>query len=158
TSLTLVSLGSIPVNISSELQPELRSNYSASLSQGGFSRHQDAEVTLYPAEEFQSNIQTGSISLRPPRRASDKDLILENVPPGRYWIEVQPIFPLLYPASITCEGIDLLRNPLVVGLGGSAGPIDIVLRDDGSSLDGIVEDMPHLSPAPIVASDSIDSF
>ena len=155
--MTLVGHGSIPVNISSEVSREAGAMYTSSIRVGGFSRRQDADVSIRSAEEFESNLPF-EISLRPPRQPNDKSLVLENVPPGHYWVEVRPISPELYPASLSSEGIDLLRNPLVVSSGGSAQPIDIVLRDDGASLDGVVEGLPRAEASTAPANDSIDSF
>ena len=157
-NMILVGLPSIPVNISTESQSKLPSKYSASLTVGEFTRRQDAEVSIRSAEEYESNRRSGWISLRPPRQPNEKNLVLENVPPGRYWVEVRPASPQLYPASVTSEGIDLLRDPLVVGLGGSASPINIVLRDDSASLEGVVEGLPRQTASLAPGSDSGDSF
>ena len=46
-----------------------------------------------------------------------------------------------YVASAVAGSVDLLRQPLVVGPGGASPPIDIVLRDDGATIDGTVEGM-----------------
>jgi hypothetical protein len=37
-------------------------------------------------------------------------------------------------------GAELLRQPLVVGLGGLSSPIEVTLRDDGAEVKGEVED------------------
>jgi hypothetical protein len=137
-SMTVIPNGSIPVNITDEGSGE---RSSALFRQGGFTREQKAEVFLQPADDFDSG---GFASLRPPRRPNDNDLALENVRPGRYWLKVAPYRG--YVASAVAGSADLLRQPLVVGPGGSSLPIDIVLRDDGAAIDGTVEGMP-VAPA-----------
>ncbi len=129
--------GAIPVNIEDE-----RSEHqtSSSLRQGRFSREQNANVYLQPADDFDSG---GLASLRPPRKPNDNDLMLENVRPGRYWLKVSP--SLGYVASAVAGSADLLRQPLVVGPGGASLPIEIVLRDDGAAIDGTVEGMPPVA-------------
>jgi hypothetical protein len=72
--------------------------------------------------------------------------VLENVRPGRYWLQVTPYFG--YVASAAAGSVDLLRQPLVVGPGGASPPIDIVLRDDGAAIEGTVEGMPAAPSSP----------
>lgn len=136
TSMVVIPCGSIPVNIRDE-QSEKGRQTSGSMTFGKFSREAKAEVSLQPADDFDS---MGFASLRPPRRPNDNDLVLENVRPGRYWLNVTPYFG--YVASAFAGSVDLLRQPLVVGPGGASLPIDIVLRDDGAAIDGTVEGMP----------------
>ncbi len=42
--------------------------------------------------------------------------------------------PASYVATLTSGGINLLRDPLVVGPGGAADPIEVTLRNDAASL------------------------
>ncbi len=133
-SMAVLPNGSIPVNIEDELSEHRTGN---SVMQGRFSREQKADVYLQPADDFDSG---ASAYLRPPRKPNDNDLALENVRPGRYWLNVSP--SLGYVASAVAGGTDLLRQPLVVGPGGASLPIDIVLRDDGATIDGTVDGMP----------------
>jgi hypothetical protein len=44
-----------------------------------------------------------------------------------------------YPASIRSGNLDLLHQPLVVGAGGTASPIEITMRDDTAEISGTVE-------------------
>jgi hypothetical protein len=37
---------------------------------------------------------------------------------------------------MTSNGVDLLRQPLVVGAGGTSEPIEVTIRDDGAKLSG----------------------
>jgi len=41
-------------------------------------------------------------------------------------------------SSITSGGVDLAREPLVIGAGGSAAPIEITVRNDGGRITGTV--------------------
>ncbi len=65
------------------------------------------------------------------------DLVLENVQPGHYLVHVQSY--LGYVASLRSGGVDLLRDPLVIGSNGGADPIDLVLRDDAATVTGTVK-------------------
>ena len=62
-----------------------------------------------------------------------------NVRPGRYWIRVNSRRG--YPARITCGGVDLEHQPLVIGAGGSSTQIEVTMRDDGSEVEGTVDGM-----------------
>jgi hypothetical protein len=62
-----------------------------------------------------------------------------NVRPGRYWIRVDSRRG--YPARITCGGVDLEHQPLVIGAGGSSTQIEVTMRDDGSEVEGTVDGM-----------------
>ena len=66
--------------------------------------------------------------------------ILENVPPGSYWVLTYANQG--YVASITAGGTDLSHEPLVVGPGGTSAPIDIVLRNDTATLSVRLKDAP----------------
>ena len=136
SSMVVLPNGSIPVNIEDERSEDSR-QYTATLQIGRFSREQRAEVSLQAADEFDS---AGFAFLRPPRKANDNDLVLDNVRPGRYWLTVGPLRG--YVASAVAGSVDLLRQPLVVGPGGASLPIDIALRDDGAAIDGTVDGMP----------------
>jgi hypothetical protein len=62
---------------------------------------------------------------------------LRNVEPGRYAVQISPHGPW-YVQSATYGQTDLLRDDLVVTQGGEAGAMEIVLRDDGGSVNGSV--------------------
>jgi Carboxypeptidase regulatory-like domain len=67
---------------------------------------------------------------------SDPVLVLGNVPPGRYQVEVSPKADQWYVQSVDCGGADLLREDLVVTAGAQVPEIDVVLRDGGAELHG----------------------
>ncbi len=141
TSMTVIANGSIPVTIKNELIANAHQSV-ASVTMGRFFRERNADVSLQPADDFAS---TDVTYLRPPRKPNDNDLVLENVRPGRYWLNVTPYSG--YVASAVAGSVDLLRQPLVVGPGGASLPIEVVLRDDGATLEGTVE---GTAPAPAV--------
>lgn len=58
---------------------------------------------------------------------------------GQYWLNFEPARGYL--ASARVGSSDLLREPLVVGGGASSAPIELVVRDDFSAIDGVVEDL-----------------
>jgi hypothetical protein len=75
--------------------------------------------------------------LQPAKGASDSNLFaIQNVPPGSYWVQTTAFEG--YVASITSGGVDLTRQPLVIGLGDTTTPIDITLRNDGGQITGLV--------------------
>lgn len=76
-----------------------------------------------------------NVMIRPPTGPEDDSLVLENLAPGRYWLLLSS--GRGYVASATMGGVDLLREPLVVGAGTSA-PVEIVMRDDSAQLEGTV--------------------
>jgi len=141
-SIALIPGGSIPVNVRDEQSGKGR-QFGGSMRYGKFSREAKADVSLQPADDFDT---TGFATLRLPRKPHDNDLVLENVRPGRYWLQVNPYFG--YVASAVAGSVDLLRQPLVVGPGGASLPIDIVLRDDGAAIEGTVEGMPAAPSSP----------
>ncbi len=139
-SIAVIPNGSIPVTIKDEISANPHQSM-GSFTNGRFSRDQPANVSLQPADDFDSQ----GFALRPPRKPNDNDLVLESVRPGRYWLTVEPYSG--YVASAVAGSVDLLRQPLVVGPGGASLPVEIVLRDDGATVEGMVEGMP---PAPAV--------
>jgi hypothetical protein len=90
-------------------------------------------LELLPADDVTGI--TNNWGARPLRRpeGSDSDLLeIEGVTPGRYW--VQASFHEGYVSAITSGGVDLTKDPLVVGAGNSTTPIEITLRNDGGEI------------------------
>ncbi len=135
-STAAVPNGSIPVNIKDEVGPNSGQPVGL-INYGRFTREVKADVSLQPADDFDS---LGMIPLRPPRKPNDNDLALDNVRPGHYWLNINPTRG--YVASAVAGSVDLLRQPLVVGPGGASLPIEIVLRGDSATIEGTVEGMP----------------
>jgi hypothetical protein len=98
-------------------------------------RRIEVQVTLMPVGEFGSGEAAVS---QPVENSQDNALAIPNVRPGRYRVHVAT--PIGFAASIVSGGTDLLRQPLVVGFGGSSSPMEITLRDDGAEVDGQAEE------------------
>jgi hypothetical protein len=98
-------------------------------------RRSNVQVMLMAIEEFGS----AETALSEPIQGTEEHaLVIPNVRPGRYRVHLQTAMG--YAASIVSGGSNLLRQPLVIGLGGASSPIEITLRDDGAEVDGKVED------------------
>jgi hypothetical protein len=65
------------------------------------------------------------------------ELTIENVLPGRYFVQAMPSFSG-YVASVTSGNVNLLEQPLVVTAGAHPDPIEVTLRDDFATLTGAV--------------------
>jgi hypothetical protein len=134
-SMAVLPCGPIPVNIKDD-RSEKGPQFFGEVKYGRASRRAIADVNLTPADDF----EWMGVSLRQPRKPNDDELVLDNVRPGRYWLNVMPYFG--YVASAFAGSVDLLRQPLVVGLGSASLPIEISVRDDGATIEGTVEGMP----------------
>jgi len=71
--------------------------------------------------------------MRPPAAPEDNSLIMDNLAPGRYWLQLRSSRG--YVASATAGGVDLLHEPVVVA-SGSTTPVEITMRDDGAKIEG----------------------
>ena len=141
-SMTLLPNGTIDVQVKEEftLQLPAQDGTGVIISRGGnrdrmnWQSQRYLNVMLEPFSDFG---QGRGANLRPPAGPNDKSLVIENAAPGRYWVRVNSSRG--YAVSVSSGGVDLLREPLVVGPGGSAAPIEITMRDDMASFDGTVE-------------------
>jgi hypothetical protein len=97
----------------------------------------DINLMLFSATD---NETLGGNLRRQRGNTDDAAWILENVPPGSYWVLTYANQG--YVASITAGGTDLSHEPLVVGPGGTSAPIDIVLRNDTATLSVRLKDAP----------------
>lgn len=100
----------------------------------------DVLVKLSPAEEFGPD--DGATS-HPVAGAAGNALVIDNVQPGRYWVQVESGSG--YPASVQWGGTDLLHQPMEIGADGSSSPIEITMRDDGAEVSGIVRSLGRVS-------------
>jgi hypothetical protein len=144
-TLVLARNNSIPVNVKEEFTNADRRS-SGSWSDGGhtFTFHGPrSEIDIQPVamDDFARN--NGSI--RPPTRQNDDSLVLENLAPGRYWLQFRAFQG--YVASAAMGGMDLLREPLVVVPGVNAS-IDITMRDDAAELEGTLLGIPAIPRGP----------
>ncbi|HEX8879931.1 MAG TPA: hypothetical protein VF749_07870 [Candidatus Acidoferrum sp.] len=142
--MTMLPNGSIPVTVLEEFQnPEISAQALMSVdstrsSSGNERRPNYLNVSLISLEEFEP---TPGAFLRPPKGPDDDSpLMIENVQPGRYRVQVNTTIG--FASAITSGGTNLLRQPLVVGEGSSPAPIEITVRDDGAEVEGTIERTP----------------
>jgi hypothetical protein len=94
------------------------------------------QLQLMPVDRI-----TESDNLMPlqyPEGAEDgNELELNGVFPGRYWVQAS-YFLGGYVSAITSGGVDLTKDPLVLGAGNSTAPIEITLRNDGGTINCIL--------------------
>ncbi len=148
-SMTLLPNASIPVNVKEEFTS---ADNAGSMTWNINGRNavikgprRYLSVTLEPADDFGAGPQ---VSLRDPRRADDA-LVIEGAPAGSYWVRVNSSRG--YRASIRSGNLDLLHQPLVVGAGGTASPIEITMRDDTAEISGTVEGITSPAQGPVNA-------
>ena len=141
SALTLVPKTSLIVTVKEEFTSAQSTSPVMNMApvEGAFSPAQQrrvfVQVTLTPVGEFGSAEMAVS---QPVENSQENALVIPNVHPGRYRVHV--VTGIGFAASIVSGGTDLLRQPLVVGLGGSSSPIEITLRDDGAVVDGKAEE------------------
>jgi hypothetical protein len=95
-------------------------------------------VRLVPSEEFG---QGNSLWLRPPKNPEDESLVFGNAHPATYHVRAG-CNATGYVAAVSSGGRDLLRQPLVVGIGAAVAPLEITIRDDGAQVKGSIENWP----------------
>jgi hypothetical protein len=142
-ALTLVSGTSIPINVREEFQhnqtnpaPDFSTTFTGPPAVAPNARRPNyLQVMLSPDEQF--GLSSQPVSLRPPTGPEDESLIIDNVLPGRYRVLVNT--SVGYVASVVSGSTDLLHQPLVVGIGGSVPPLEIIMRDDGAEVDGTID-------------------
>ncbi len=147
--MTLVPAQSISINVKKEFstpdETETEESTGPVVQLRGLRRY--LNVTLEPADDF---AQQGAVGLRPPTNHNDESLVVDGVAPGRYRVSLETSRG--YASSVMSGGVDLLRQPLVVG-DGSSSPIEITLRDDSAQIEGKVEGAdPALSAGNILAA------
>jgi len=76
----------------------------------------------------------GGQPLRHSPVADSNHFEMPNVIPGRYWVQAS-YFLGGYVSAISSGGVDLMKDPLVVGPGSTTEPIEITLRNDGGEID-----------------------
>lgn len=150
-ALTLIPNSAISLNVKEEFTAQTQAGPTIYMGGGGLNRSgpgnfppRGARLYLQASVETLDDLgQTVNVTMRPPLSPKDDSMVLEGVPPGRYWLRLHSNRG--YVASATMGATDLLHQPLVVGHGATA-PIDVTLRDDYATLEGnvsgIVEDPP----------------
>lgn len=158
-TMTLAPLHAIPVTV--------RKAFTANTNGGGLVASDSTpenspssaglNISLIPVDEFFG--QMGALGgLRPADGANDgSSFEIDDVTPGRYWVEASPFEG--YVSSITSGGVDLAREPLSVGTGGSSAPIEVTLRDDAGTISAqLVRDPAAGTPAPADVGEQQPTF
>ena len=155
--IALAANGLIPVNVKEEFSSHDYGGTS-SWNNGRFTvqfkgPRRYLSVTLMPVDNFGMSQPFG---LRDPTGPGDDSLVIAGAAAGRYWVRVYS--QRGYAASIRSGDLDLEREPLVVGVGGAANPIEITMRDDTGEISGTVEGIASLQESlPAAISGGISS-
>jgi hypothetical protein len=96
-------------------------------------------VSLEDTDENGSNQRDAYA--RPVEGSDNRNLMIDEVRPGRYRVTASAGSG--YVASIESGGVDLMKQPLVVGRGASVPPIEITLRDDGAEVTATLDQAPN---------------
>lgn len=147
-SLSLVPNASIPVIVKEEFTSE---DHTGTMTFNVNGRNTVVKgprrylnVVLEPADD----VGTGrTIMMRDPTSSKDDALFIDGAPAGSYWVRVHSSRG--YAASVRSGNLDLQHQPLVVGVGGGASPIEITMHDDTAEISGIVAGI----AAPLGSSD-----
>jgi hypothetical protein len=132
--LVLEPAVSIPIVVRKESHNASSSQDSSSI-RNRFARMEiPVSAHLYPVGQSTTNTEIYS-TLRP--NGGERLPVFDNVEPGRYEVEFMPQGGW-YVQSAEYAGANLLNEEMTVRPGGSS-PIQIVLRDDGASLEGKVK-------------------
>lgn len=137
-SITLVADGVIPISVEEEFNSEWNNEATWSNGQRTFKLtgpRRYLHLSLEPVEDFS---QLGNPTLQPILSRPDEPLLIDKVPPGAYWIRSGTARG--YIQSMTSNGADLLRHPLVVS-SASPGQINITMRDDMAQIAGTISGM-----------------
>lgn len=78
-------------------------------------------------------------------------MVFNRVLPGLYGLNIEaPPGSSFYAESVTWGSTNMLRSDFVLDSSGSAPPIEIVVRDDGATLNGVVSSREFLSTLEVV--------
>lgn len=98
----------------------------------------------------------GSVSSTPDKAPGSASIVIANAEPGSYDVRVSAQGAwqsYMYIASASCGSTNVLSDPLTVPTNGQIDPIEIVVRDDGATLEGLVRDAKD-SGAVLIVSDA----
>lgn len=148
-TMTLIPNSSISLDVKEEFS-DTKWNGSTSWSDGRhtFSSRGARAYLQVTAETADESGQPRMGSLRPPTRPNDNALVLENLPPGRYWLRLSTSRG--YVAAATMGTTDLLREPMAVAPGANT-TIEIKMRDDGAELKGTLGNLSADPSMPVGA-------
>jgi len=145
--MTMFPLQPIPVHI----RREFTATPAGGISGGGYSIGSGSgdpgpgvSVALTSADTFDGHNAGGNF--RRVDGSADSSLYeIVNMTPGRYWVNA--VAYQGYVSSMRCGGIDLLREPLMIGEGNSTAPIDVTLRNDTGSISGVISGAASAAPS-----------
>ena len=91
-----------------------------------------AQVELWPADGM--NAGGGQQPIHHVEGGPTDVFALDGITPGRYWVQATS-FMEGYVSAITSGGVDLRREPLIIGPGNNVPPIEVTLRNDTGQID-----------------------
>lgn len=140
-AITLSPAATIPVHVRSEFSTDDRAQARQGASRGtiSFAAQQPPPVNIFLRGD-------GPLGGVPGARQPDGSVLLQNVTPGTFYVQAQVYNG--YIASMTSGGVDLTQRPLVVATGSTPEPIEIVMRNDMSSITGTVSGLGESSSRP----------
>lgn len=143
-AMTLAPTASITLNMREQFTADSQSSAAPSDGRGAFSSHGPRSylnASVESADDFRpQQRQTTTTRQRGPE---DNRLLIENLPPGRYWLRLST--GRGYIASATQGATDVLHQPFTVG-SGPAAPIEITLRDDQAEVEGTITPLSQSPP------------
>jgi hypothetical protein len=132
-SMAMLPLHPVPVEIRKEFTSNSNTGPQGSITSGPVDFNAGLNLMLASADAFEMGGRGGGLRHVP--GSTDSSLFeIENVAPGRYWVETNPFEG--YVSSISSGGVDLMREPLVIGPGNATAPIEVTLRNDAGSISG----------------------
>ena len=136
-SMTLVPNASIPIVVKEEFTSEDHTGPTTYSINGHRTVVKGPRRYLYVMLAPADDLGTGRMfTMREPTTSGDDALFIDGAPAGSYWVRVHSSRG--YPVSIRSGNLDLRHQPLVVGIGGGASPIEITMRDDTGEISGTV--------------------
>ena len=99
------------------------------------------QLELIPVEAHLEG-SGGGVGLRHSEGDPPDQFEAMGITPGRYWVFVTYVSGG-YVSAMTSGATDLTREPLVIGAGNAAPPIEITLRNDGGTIDCAVNNAPN---------------
>jgi len=134
--LHLVPDASVVVNVHTDFQAQRNDD-------AGSPNHRPVNIgaSLDGLDDTGANRRT--FGARSAEGSDNRTLMFDNVRPGRYRVSVYSGDG--YVSSIESGGVDLIKQPLVVGLGASVPPIEVTLRSDGAAVTCTLLQSPDLA-------------
>lgn len=155
SGLELMRNSSVHLRVTEEFSDTSKSS-SGSWSDGShnFPTHGPRAYLQVRAETADDFAPQAGASLRSPTGPNDDSLVIDDLPPGRYWLRVTSSRG--YVATAAMGGIDLLHQPFSV-VAGPSTPIEITMRDDDAEIDGNVAD-PSGGPSSSPGASAMRAF